>query len=317
MKPTHLSLSFSVRLVDGLSEPADQATLISALLDSPVSPASPVECVSIDRHREVQAPYPPPPALIAQAKRVVSWEWNSPSYRQLSRAPRVVKLSGFTDAIHSAEHLLELLAPLPWTWMASGSLDRSAWGSAGAVIEYLDAPSFGDGHFGHGWVCGFRGEGHRQLVSRRWLDHGPWRVLRGDHDTTLVEFHPMEAEPMRALEFARPGHARMGISKEGGFIPSRPTPWQFPHLRNTYDPDKRELIVVVMGRDVPPVEMLEACAIRLHQPLEVPVDNVTYVFMEEARARAHLHDLWLRELGCRALIDGREVDLMEGYEPGG
>jgi len=62
-------------------------------------------------------------------------------------------------------------------------------------------------------------------------------------------------------------------------------------------------------------EMLEACALRLYQPIEVPVDNVAYVFMTEEAARAHLHELWLRGLECRALIAGRETRLDNDYAP--
>ena len=306
--------SFSVPLSGGVSDPSAQAALVEGLLNSDLLPDREPDRVVLEDHRVVPAPAPAPSVLIARSRRSLSWNWDKQDSAYVIRKRRVMKAGGLR-AIDSAEDLLAEVAALPWAWMASTALDPTAWGFAGAKVEYLDAPFFGDSHFGHGWVCGFQGEGHRQLVSRRWLDHGPWRVLRGLNDTTLVEFHAVDVDPMTALEQARPGHQQMGISPEGGFIPSRMTQWQYPELRNVYDPGRRELTVVVMGRDVPPGEMLEACAIRLHQPLEVPVDNVAYVFMEPDRARAHLHALWLRELGCRALVDGREVDLMAGYQP--
>ncbi len=205
------------------------------------------------------------------------------------------------------------LQGLSFKWMSAGSIS-SVWGPGGQPHEY-DAPSFGDGHYEHGWVCAFRGSGNSQLVSRRWLDYGPWRVIRGDGDLTAVQFHDLDAEDLEALAQAEPAHQRMGISDEGGFIPPRPATWRYPALRNLYDPKSRQLTVVVHGRSVSQAEMLEACALRLYQPMEVPVDNVAFVFMTEEPARQHLHELWLRGLECRAIIQGQEVRLDADYSP--
>jgi hypothetical protein len=80
---------------------------------------------------------------------------------------------------------------------------------------------------------------------------------------------------------------------------------------------KRLLKIVIHGRDVPQLEMLDACAARHYNILgpDKPLDNVAFVFMEESVARAHLHELWLRELECRAIIGGQEVLLNTGYNP--
>jgi hypothetical protein len=39
------------------------------------------------------------------------------------------------------------------------------------------------------------------------------------------------------------------------------------------------------------------------------------VFLEEQNAERHLHELWLRELECRAVVGGREVRLDTDYHP--
>lgn len=71
------------------------------------------------------------------------------------------------------------------------------------------------------------------------------------------------------------------------------------------------------GREVTQHEMLDARtivkvqALGLHRPLE----GATYVFADEAAARAHLHELWLRELGCVTYVNGVETDLAAGYAP--
>jgi len=45
------------------------------------------------------------------------------------------------------------------------------------------------------------------------------------------------------------------------------------------------------------------------------VDNIVYVFVEEAQAWAHLQELWLRGLECPVFIEGREVSLDADYHP--
>src|SRR6185436_9555656 len=101
------------------------------------------------------------------------------------------------------------------------------------------APNFAELHFGHGWACAFRGEGHDRLVSRRWLDFGPWKLRRGANDTSLVQFHALGVDAATALEQARIGHERMGISDSGGFIQARYV-YAF-ELRGIYDKARREL----------------------------------------------------------------------------
>jgi hypothetical protein len=219
-------------------------------------------------------------------------------------------LEGYTV---ETKRTLRLAADLPFTVGSNSSL-YPAW-EDGSVGEKYSAPSFGDLHWPHGWACFFKGDGHRRLVSRRWIDFGPWRVVRGAGDTTMVQFHDLEADAETALEQAKPAHRRMGISREGGFIQ---TGFVYAHeLEGRYFAEKRRLDIVVNGRSVSQSEMLDACALRLYQRLgpDKPVDNVAYTFVREEEARAHLHELWLRELECWAIVKGREVRLDLDYHP--
>ena len=181
--------------------------------------------------------------------------------------------------------------------------------------EDYQPPGFGDGHFQSGWACAFKGAGHMRLVSRRWLHHGPWRLLQAAGDTSLVLFHDPRADAATALAQARSAHRRMGIHPEGGFLQSR---YVYSHeLDGLYSAAERRLKMIVHGRRVSAAEMLDARAAIRDQGLgpDRPLDHVAYVFMEEGPARKHLHELWLHELECRALIQGREVRLDADYRP--
>jgi hypothetical protein len=171
-----------------------------------------------------------------------------------------------------------------------------------------------------GWGCAFRGAGHDRLVSRRWLDFGPWRVIRQSNDTTLVQFHDLAiTDPAEAYEQARVGHERMGISPTGGYIA-----WHLEGLlkgagQGIYTPEDRLLEVVVgPGNEVKQSEMLCNAALRLHHRTAssaTPVERVAYVFVDEADARAHLHELWLRELECWLVDDKGKRRLDLDYHP--
>ena len=174
-----------------------------------------------------------------------------------------------------------------------------------------------------GWGAFFQGEGHRELVSRRWLAHGPWRVLEGANDTTLVQFHALEASAEEALKQARPGHEwLMGGDDQPGGLASNT--WadvenaqrHLGQARAMYVHADRTLRIVVQGREVSPMEMLSACHARTHgvPPEGKPVSAVRYVFPERRAAEAHLPALWLRELECWTFDEaGEELRLDEGF----
>lgn len=206
---------------------------------------------------------------------------------------------------------LDLLSALPFT-IASFRTIHPAWEDA--EPPYM-APGFSSHHFRHGWGCAFKAEGHRRLVSRRWLDQPLWQTLRAPSDTTLVQFHDLEADAATALEQAAPGHQRMGITDTGGFIQ-----FNYVHgheLKGFYEPAERLLKIIVHGREVSQREMLDACAARLLQSLgdAQPLERIAYVFLEEHVARAHLHELWLRELECWTIIEGDQIRLDTDYHP--
>ena len=214
------------------------------------------------------------------------------------------------------------LEPLPFLELLSGLSFEVAsffdyypeWHSRQKAKRYV-APSFADKHFSHGWGCAFKGRGHDRLVSRRWLDYGPWLALHDESDTTLILFHDLEADAAEALSQARPAHDTMGISDTGGYIESDyPFPDDYGGL---YEPETRRLKHVIHGRKVTEAEMLDACAVRLYQPFgkDRIVENVAFVFMEEQPAREHLHQLWLRELECWAMVAGVERRLDLDYHP--
>ena len=176
-------------------------------------------------------------------------------------------------------------------------------------------PGFSDGHFSNGSFAAFSGaDGHSRLVSRRWLEYGPWRLLRNEEtDLTLVQYHDLEAPEHVALEQAYDGHQAMGIEDHGGFIQTR-FPFGYALKPSHYDRASRTSIALVPHQEpVTHEQMLEAAALKLWQPHpEHPIDQVAFVFTEESNARKHLHDLWLRGLEVR-VVD-RRID--DAYDPG-
>lgn len=199
---------------------------------------------------------------------------------------------------------LALLEPLPFEICALGAVFFDEW-----IAADYERWGFSRGHISHGWACAFRGPGHGRLVSRRWLDFGPWRVIRRPDDTTFIQFHDLAiTDPAEAYQQAKVGHERMGCSRTGGFIQQIPQ-WMLDDVRGLYlAADRRLEIVVPPGVPVEQGSMLNACAMRLHYRLHPttpePVERVAFVFVDEAEARSHLHELWLRELECW-VADGR------------
>jgi hypothetical protein len=217
------------------------------------------------------------------------------------------------DAFVTLDEGLTWIQMLPFEVCSIGTIFPDEWLT-------MDVENFGFGkmHSSHGWACAFRGKGHDRLVSRRWLDFGPWRVIRRPDDLTLVQFHDLDVDPETAYRQAHPGHERMGVSKTGGYLQ---VPYVFSdNVEGLYIAERRTLeIVVPPGGIVEQVRMRDACALRYQHRVEPPaeerIDQVAYVFVDEADARAHLHELWLRELEVW-LVDGdgkRRLDL--AYQP--
>ncbi len=211
---------------------------------------------------------------------------------------------------------LSILRGLPFEVAASGSLH--SW-----EIDFnYYPPGFASRHATLGWGCAFKGEGHNRLVSRRYLMHGPWRVIRDEeHDITLIQFHDLEADAKTAMEQAKPGHDRMAKPLEGGFIQKNvrlaDPDLTSLHVKGLYSPEEKMLrIVVAGGLSVSKAVMLDMCKLRYYQLLESqPLERIAFVFMLEDEARAQLQELWLHELECWTIIKGTETRLDLDYTP--
>lgn len=150
------------------------------------------------------------------------------------------------------------------------------------------SPSFGDLHYRLGWGCAFQGTGHGRLVSRRWLETGPSRILRGPNDTTLVQLHDFSLGLEDARAQAQGTHADL----MAGFITDR---HEFKSkLSGLHKGNDRSLVFVIHGRVVSAQEMFDAAAARLLQPFgsEKPIEKVVYVFIDRVAADAQMPALW-------------------------
>lgn len=257
-----------------------------------------------DRKIKVRADWP---SLLAGAKRTVSATWGEYLHTSFTYAPGHIVSATIPDFPADPAQALALLADLPFEVATFGSVHGSWFAS-------YAPPGFSGLQALLGWACAFRGAGHDRLVSRRWLEYGPWRLLRAPGDLSFVQLHDLQADAETALAQARPAHARMGISETGGYLQS---PYRFrTDVKGLYVAEDRTLVITAMG-PVSQLEMRDACAARRARrddPKE-PVGQVAYMFFDAALAREHLGELWLRELGCLALVDGQKVDMSEGYAP--
>ncbi len=223
----------------------------------------------------------------------------------------IVKLR-IGDYPRDPQALLAMLESLPWTQVTFGSIYSSWYDYDSKEYPHI---RFADMHHPLSWGCAFKGLGHRELVSRRWLEFGPWHLLKGANDTSFVQFHDLEADCETALEQAKIGHQRMGFTTTGGIIPSKSS---FRHpIKGLYTFEERKLEIVTIERKISQSEMLDCCAARYHQALgeDKPLDTLAYVFMKEDEAREHLHELWLREIECWTFINGSRTRIDTDYHP--
>ena len=148
-----------------------------------------------------------------------------------------------------------------------------------------------EGHRVHGLGVLFRGKGHDRLVSRRWLEHGPWLVRRMENDTTWIQFHDAAADAETAWEQAARAHDRMGISHVGGYLQHD---YVFHStIRGLYKGADRTLTIVRSGEPLEQVEMLDLCAHRAQMRTDAkqPIDRVRVLFIKEHNTRRYLHKL--------------------------
>ena len=237
---------------------------------------------------------------LAKAEVELFARWTDDDFLTVSVRSQLVKLGRESLAL-TPEQLVDVLAGVPFELAALPTLHPS-W-TAGPPHARYNPPGFGDLHFRHGWAAALRGRGHDRLVSRRWLDYGPWRTLRGGGDTTLVQFHDLGASSSDALAQAKPGHVLLGAASEkSGYI--GPDYSFSPEARATYSPERRALQLTVAGRDPTPRELRDAAASRYLQSLgpERPIDEVRFIFIDEELARRSLQTLWL--YGHRCVLAG-------------
>jgi hypothetical protein len=204
-----------------------------------------------------------------------------------------------------AAAVANFICQLPFEVAVMASI--SGWAS----LDYR-GPAIAGYHALLGWAMAFKGAGHeRHLVSRRWLEYGPWRVAYGPEDTTVVQFHDPAADMETAIAQARPGHQMM----IAGYL--RPKHSYEHDVQGIYTAEDRLLRVVVAGRDVATSEMTDACAARRdnRNDPQKPVANVAFIFLDRDAAERYLHELWLRELECRVVVDGVEHRLDDSYHP--
>jgi hypothetical protein len=216
----------------------------------------------------------------------------------------------------SVEETLQMLTQLESWEITVFDVVHREWGKK---FEYY-APGFGRPLSGSlGWGCAFKGEGHNRVVSRRFLEHGPWRTIRDEeHDITLIQFHDLEADVATALEQARVGHDFIAAPLEGGFY-QRNLRLKSTEFSGVYDPDEKKQFMLIPAHDlVTRAQMMDACKIRHFQLLgeSKPLENVAFVFVGgESEAQPYLPEMWMRGLEVYAIDKGIEHRLDLDYAP--
>ena len=82
-----------------------------------------------------------------------------------------------------------------------------------------------------------------------------------------------------------------------------------------YEAATRTSVVLVQEREVCAAEMSIAAATRVHQIFDEPVDQVRFVYFDEAMARKQLPELWLRGLEVHVMTPSGERRIDTAYEP--
>jgi hypothetical protein len=242
------------------------------------------------------------------------WEPPAGREKQVSAKPqRGVITFAISECFERVSEALPRVLPLAFRLISFGEIYGDAWPNPSEQKRWGI-------HIDHGWGMMFRGAGHDRLVSRRWLDFGPWRVVHLGNDTTFIQFHDLAlTDAAAAWEQAKVGHQRMGIDPTGGYIKGIDR-GVISEVRGLYIPTTRTLEVVVgPGNQVSQQDMRVACALRLHhreiKPATDRIDHIAYVFMDRRDAEAHLDELWLRELQCWYVDGNGKHRLDAGYHP--
>src|SRR5690606_11909773 len=199
--------------------------------------------------------------------------------------------------------LARRVAELPFELATISTPFWSAW------QEHEDiGGGFGDGHVPWGWACLFKGRGHDNLCSRRFLDYGSWKKHALPDDVTLIQFYDPSANAALSSAQALPGQNRLAA----GYLYDR-----YHDFDGVYDASTRTLKIPVAGRALSQDEMRAAWALRreLRDHPGTPVDAVGFSFPIPGEHEPYLFDLWLRELHCYAFVDHEERRVDQSYVP--
>ncbi len=295
----------TTRLSLSLSGP-DPAAIAQGLVNAGLFPGGPPERLEVDGAKRAAKGDWLPPAL-TRAKTSVEASYDDGTSLSVSRRG-LVRLERAEVEIRDPG-LLETLAPLPFELAVVGRL-YDQW-----VLDEVPKFGFGDGHVALGWACGFKGAGHRRLVSPRWLEFGPWKMIPAGKELTWVQFHELEADADTALAQAAPGWERMGISDVGGFIQ---TGFVYTDdVGGVYEAAERRLKVVAAAEGPTPRKMLELAAARVDPRIQTqrPFDRTGFVFVDAAEGRAKLHECWLYEHEVLVIEEEGEVRIDAKYAP--
>jgi hypothetical protein len=255
-----------------------------------------------------------------RAKSELRAAWQDDSFFMLSRGVGLVKLDRRVFDL-DLRKLVDDLASVPFETAVFAA--RRFAGFRGPRPEgFWHGKGLTGGHYPAGWGLALRGQGHRHLVSRRFVTHGgPWRVLTGANDTTVFQFHDLAAaDPVAAWAQAQPCVERLTYQPElptCGLLDE--SEGASPVEGGRYDPSAAKLWIIAGQRTISPRVMREAAEERFNGRLKTergrPLQSIGFVFPSEARARLHLHDLWLRDLECYYEAGGRRVRLDDGHQP--
>ena len=209
-----------------------------------------------------------------------------------------------------AREVLQLLQDAPFLFASGNKLQGEPWDS--------DMRGMERGNAGPGWLMVYKGDGHRRLASRRWLTHGPWRLIRDEaRDLTAIQFHDLDESVSLAemFEQAKPGLWDMfGAPDSLHFTPELDHRGFQPGL---YDKRTNTSIVVVPDEEeVSPEHMTIAAWFKREQPVpDLQIDQVAFVYFNETIARRQLPLLWRMGLEVRLQTPQGQRRLDDQYEP--
>lgn len=256
-----------------------------------------------------------------KTKHDIDARWEDGSAMLVNKGTEIVKLNRFKLDLDLAR-FVDDLATIPFETAVFPS--RAYYVYKGNWPEgWWRGPGLTGAHHRATWGIALRGDaGHARLVSRRWIKHGgPWRAHSAANDTTLFQFHDLAAtDPFLAWAQAKPCIDRLTYQPDldtCGIVETSPK--RYEPKDGKYDAKAKRLEITAGARTVPGTEMHDACdhryTARVRGGKWPALDSIAYIFSSEKVAKAHLHELWLRELECWYEADGKRVRLDADYAP--